>query len=217
MNMHAAAGLTEVFLTAYQALVDLANVQSGERVLIHAGASGVGLAAIQVAQYLGCDVAVTVSNQKKQSVCLAYGANLAINYNETDFVDGVRNKWKQGVDVIIDVVGGDYVNRNLDVISTDGRIVNLAMLGGRYVENFDLAKLLSKRVSITGSTLRNRSQQYKSGLIYRFTEEILPAFSSNELKVPLDSIHAASELRDAHALMESNQTAGKLIGFWPER
>lgn len=214
MSMHSAAGLTEVFITAYQALVTIAKIQPGERVLIHAGASGVGLAAIQLAQLFGCDLAVTVSNQKKQATCQAIGANLAINYTNTDFVSAVKEKWKDGVDVVIDVVGGDYISRNMDVLNMDGRMVSLAMLGGAKVENFSLAKMLSKRIAFFASTLRNRSQQYKASIIQEFESKVLPAFASGDLKVPLDGVYNVEHIAQAHEKLASNDTAGKLVCYW---
>jgi len=216
LSMPMAAGLSEVFLTAFQALFSIGALQQGERVLVHAGASGVGLAAIQLARANHCDVAVTVSNERKQAICQAMGANLAINYKQQDFVEVIKEKW-QGVDLVIDVVGGEYVNGNMKVLNMDGRMVCLSMLGGRAVPQFDLAKLLAKRLSICGSTLRNRSQQYKARLIKDFEREYLPKFASGQLTVPLDAVYPAEKIADAHARLEANDTAGKLVCYWDER
>ncbi|MFC3095828.1 NAD(P)H-quinone oxidoreductase [Alteromonas sediminis] len=217
LTMSAAAGLSEVFLTAYQALFTIANIQAGERVLIHAGASGVGLAAIQLAKLHQCDVAVTVSSEKKGAVCKAYGANLIVNYQQQDFVNEIKSKWQHGVDVVVDVVGGDYIPRNMNVLNMDGRIVCLSMLGGRMVEQFDLARLLAKRITLFGSTLRNRSQQYKAKLTREFEALYMKKFASGELKVPLDAVFKAEQVADAHAKLEANDSVGKLVCYWDDK
>src|SRR5690606_37744613 len=132
-------------------------------------ASGVGLAAIQLAKYSDCQVAVTSSSAEKLAACQANGADLLINYHQQDFVEVIRQQWSR-VNAIIDVVGAGYLNRNLKVIELDGTIVQLAMLGGRYAEQLDIALLLGKRVKLQGSTLRNRSDDYKARLVQSFQQ-----------------------------------------------
>lgn len=214
MELQTAAGLTEVFVTAYQALVSIANARAGERVLIHAGASGLGLAAIQIAQLMGCDVAVTVSSSKKQSVCRQLGANICIQRNDADFVEVLKDKWPEGVDIVIDVVGGDYINRNMQIMRMDGRIISLAIMGNRIVEQFDMARLLAKRISLHGSTLRNRSNLYKAKLIQQFEHDIMPAFDDEEIIVPMDTVYPVQQISEAHARIEANDTQGKLVCYW---
>jgi len=158
------AAMAEVFLTAYQCLFTIANLQPKAKVLIHAGASGVGTAAIQLAKYLNCTVTVTVGNEDKADACKALGADDAINYQQTDFVDWAKQK-AQNFDVILDVVAGEYVNKNISVCALDGHIVMLSMLGGRFAENIDVAKMLVKRVNIHATTLRSRSNDYKTKLL----------------------------------------------------
>lgn len=208
-----AAGIAEVYITAFQSLFKLGNLLPKQRVLIHAGASGVGLAAIQLAKRNGCYVAASASSAEKLATCQKYGADLLINYKQQDFAEKIKHSCKS-VDVVIDFVGGDYLNRNLKVLNTDGKIIYLAMLAGRYADKLDMALLLGKRASIIGSTLRNRTDQYKTQLISEFEHEWLAQFSSGHLKVNIDSYYAAKDIGLAHQRLEDSQTMGKLIGLW---
>ena len=205
------AALAECFLTAYQAMFVEFALQAEHSVLIHAGASGVGLAAIQLAKLLGCQVAVTASSANKLAACQQYGADTLINYNEQDFVEVLK---PTGVDLIIDFVGGDYVNRNLTVLKRDGCIIQLAMLAGRYVENFDTALLLGKRATFKGSTLRNRSNSYKTTLIKAFEQQCWSNLYNQQLKPVIDQVYDAKDVALAHEHMENNRNIGKLVCCW---
>ena len=213
MTMPEAAGIAEVFLTAYQSLFDIGNLQPEQNVLIHAGASGVGLAAIQLAKVLGAHVAVSASSEAKLDKCAEQGADLLINYKDEDFAEVIRQNW-HGVDMIVDFVGGDYLNRNLRVLNQDGTIVYLAMLAGRYADKLDMALLLGKRATIVGSTLRNRSDDYKGLLVKAFRDKWLHHFASSRLKANIDSYYASHDIDIAHQRLEQNETMGKLIGIW---
>ncbi|MFT5636695.1 MAG: NADPH2:quinone reductase, partial [Cognaticolwellia sp.] len=155
------AAMAEVFLTAYQCLFIIAELKPKAKVLIHAGASGVGTAAIQLAKSINCHVSVTVSRDEKAMACKALGADEAVNYQQTNFVSWAKEN-KRSFDVILDVVAGEYVNKNISVCALDGHIVMLSMLGGRFAENIDVAKMLLQRVSIHATTLRSRSNDYKT-------------------------------------------------------
>lgn len=213
MTMNEAAGCAEVFLTAYQALFSLGQLKNHQKVLLHAGASGVGSAAIQLAQLVGAKVAVTASSDEKLAFCQQLGAELLINYKQSSFAEQIKTQWG-GVDLIVDVVGGDYLNANVKSLNMDGRIVQLAMLGGRYVENFDMALMLAKRATLMASTLRNRSDEYKSQLIQGFVERFAEALAKRRLTVCIDSTFAASEIALAHQRLELNQSMGKLVCYW---
>jgi len=214
MAFFEAAGLAEVFLTAYQCLRTISHVKPAERVLIHGGASGVGLAALQLCRHWGVHSAVTASSENKLLQCKENGAELLINYHTHIFDEEVRGTWPSGVQMVLDMVGGDYLNKNLNVLSQDGRIVYLAMLAGRYADNLDMALLLSKRATITGTTLRNRSDAYKAELVQDFTSTCLPAFSTKELKVNVDTHYHIADITKTHARLESNDTMGKLVVSW---
>lgn len=213
MLMTDGAGVIEVYLTAYQALFALGHLSSDERVLIHAGASGVGLAACQLASRIGAEVIVTASNDAKLDACKAAGASTCINYKQEDFAEVLREQ-KKSVDVVVDVVGGDYFNKNLRVLSVDGRIIYLAMLGGRYVDKLDMALLLGKRARVQGSTLRNRSDIYKAELIASFAKDCLAGFSQGTLKPNIYNVFAVEDTGIAHRHLEQNESIGKFVVTW---
>ena len=208
-----AAGLAEVFLTAFQSMFEVADLQGKQKVLIHAGASGVGLAAIQLAKVKGCMVAVTASNDLKLRKCAELGADLLINYQQQDFVQCIKQSWR-GCDLVIDFVAGDYLNRNLQVLNMDGSIVNLAMLSGRFVKQLDMGLVLGKRANIMGSTLRSRSDSYKQNLIVHFKQQFMHMFDTAELLPTIDTVYAADQVSIAHQRIEDNDTMGKLICCW---
>lgn len=209
-----AAGLSEVFLTAYQCVRQIGDLQSGQKALIHAGASGVGLAAIQLCRMMGVTTAVTASGASKLAVCEQMGAAVLINYKQQDFAAVLNNQWESGPNFVLDVVAGDYLNRNLSVLHQDGTIVYLAMLAGRFADKLDMALLLKKRATIIGSTLRNRSDEYKAALIANFSRDFLCAFSCGDLKVHLDTVYPAAQIQKAHERLETNDTIGKLVITW---
>ncbi|USD39180.1 NAD(P)H-quinone oxidoreductase [Ferrimonas sp. SCSIO 43195] len=205
LSFEQGAAIPEAFLTAYQALFALAGLRAGETVLIHAGASGVGSAAIQLAHHADATVVVTCSSEAKAEYCRQLGAHQAINY--------CSGPWPQacpGVDVVVDVVGGDYLKGNLKVMNRDARLVSLSMLGGRYGE-LDFAPLLSKRITLMGSTLRNRSEAYKANLISDFEAEFGAALAEGELRATVDSVYPWSQVETAHQRMTDNQNCGKLL------
>lgn len=213
LSMVQAAGVAEAFLTAYQAMFMVADLQAKQKVLIHAGASGVGLAAIQLAKMKSCLVAVTASSEKKLEKCAEQGADLLINYQQQNFAQCIKEEWK-GCDLVIDFVAGDYLNRNLKTLNVDGTIVYLAMLAGRFADPLDMALMLGKRATITGSTLRNRSDTYKSRLIKGFSQDFLAKFASKQLRPCIDKVYPANEVGLCHQRLENNDTMGKLICYW---
>jgi len=205
------AAIAEVFLTAYQSLFSIAKLQTKQSILIHAGASGVGCAAIQLAKTKDCFVAVTVSSDEKAQACLALGADVAINYHESDFVQWTKEHFKQGFDVIIDVVGGEYLSKNINVIALDGTIVILSMLAGRFCEQFDIAKLLLKRATIQASTLRNRSNEYKTKLVKEFTQDSAKQFITGKIKAVISHELSWQDAQAAHQIMLDNKNIGKIV------
>ena len=214
VSMEAAAGLAEVFLTAYQALFSLCESKSGERALIHAGASGVGLAALQLCRLKGIETAVTASTAEKLTLCEQMGASVLINYKKQDFSEVLAAEWQKGANAIVDFVGGDYLNRNLQVLAKDGSIVYLAMLAGRYADQLDMALMLTKRARIQGSTLRSRTDEYKSSLIQAFTRDFLGEFATGNLQVNLDTVLSVEDISQAHQRLEQNDTQGKIVVRW---
>jgi NADPH2:quinone reductase len=213
ISMQHGAGIAEAFLTAYQSLFLVANLQAKHKVLIHAGASGVGLAAIQLAKLRDCPIAVTASSQQKLTKCAEQGAKLLINYHQQDFAEVIKENWG-GCDVVIDFVAGDYLNRNLQTLNVDGTIVYLAMLAGRFADPLDMALMLGKRATIAGSTLRSRSDDYKRRLISGFSQDFLTSFASNQLQPNIDTVYSAKDVGLAHQRLEDNDSMGKLICYW---
>lgn len=211
MSYEEAAAVPEVFLTAFQALHWLAGLREGETVLIHAGASGVGTAAIQLAVDAGAEVVVTASAGKHE-LCLDLGASHAIDYKSEDFAERVLALTAgRGADVILDFIGAAYIDANLRAVALDGRIVILAMMGGSRVESLDLRHLFRKRVSLITSTLRNRSDEYKQALTADFGVHALPLMADGRLKPVIDSVFDVADVRRAHEHMEANRNAGKIV------
>ena len=212
LSFEEGAGIAEVYLTTYQALIWLGELHPKENVLIHAGASGVGTAAIQMAKVEQCTVMATAGSEAKLKVCRDLGADLAVNYRETEFADKILQTTQgQGADVIIDFVGEPHFSQNMNCIAQDGRLVFLALLGGATVESFELGLLMQKRIKLMGSTLRNRSADYKIALTREFAHSYLHKFETGELKVVIDRVLPLEEVAAAHTTIESNENIGKII------
>ena len=204
-----AAAIPEVFLTAWDALVVQGGLTSGRWALVHAGASGVGTAAIQIAKAIGARIAVTCSAGKR-TACEHLGADLVLERSPSDWASELAAAVPGGVDVIVDVVGGDEANRNLSVISVGGTIVQVGLMGGAKVE-LNLGLVLVKRVHLIGTTLRARPLEQKVTLCQRFVAEVLPLFEAGKLRPVIDSRFALAEVADAHRHMEANANVGKII------
>lgn len=208
-----AAGISEVFLTAYQAMFLLGKLKQGETVLIHAGASGVGTAAIQLAKEIGAKVIVTAGTDEKCAFCKELGADQTINYRTNPNFDELTKEYSKnkGVDLLIDFVGADYMSRNIDAMSLDGRIVMLAFMSGAKADGVNLAKLLTKRITFIGSTLRARTNDSKAQLVHGFQKQFLPLFNEKRLRPIIDSVYPWENAGDAHDRIEKNLNIGKII------
>ncbi len=206
-----AAALPEAFLTAFQALVWLGNLAPGEKVLIHAGGSGVGTAAIQLAKSLGGEVYATAS-QAKHETCRGLGASMVYDYQQEDFAEMIDlHTHHKGVDLILDFIGGPYFQRNLNLLARDGRLVMLGFLGGALAEDVNLGPVLRKRLSILGSTLRNRDDDYKARLSQATQAYVWPRLETGQLRAIVDREFSWTQAADAHHYLESNQNIGKVI------
>lgn len=206
-----AAAIPEVFLTAFQSVVWLGKLKAKEHILIHAGASGVGTAAIQLSRAQEARVIVTASAQKHQA-CRNLGAELAIDYAAGPFVVKVQDFTNgRGVDVIIDFIAGPYFEQNIECLKTDGRLILLASLGGGKIESFDLRKILTKRLMLIGSTLRSRPPDYQIMLTKEFAALALPLFPEGTLKPVVDKVFNWHMVSDAHRYMEANKNIGKIV------
>lgn len=205
-----AAAIPEVFITAWDALVVQGGLTSGRTALVHAGASGVGTAAIQICRAIGARVIVTCSTSK-MAACRHLGADLIIDYTQTDFVDAVKTFTKnRGVDVILDVIGGDYVDRNINCLATKSSIVQVGTMAGAP-QAVNVGALMFKRARIIGTVLRARPTDEKIATSRRFAEEMLPLFDSGALKPVIDSRYAFADIAKAHEHMAANANAGKIV------
>jgi len=205
-----AAAIPEVYLTAWDALVVQSSLMSGRWALVHAGASGVGTASIQIAKAIGARIAVTCSAGKVQA-CRDVGADVVIDYGSQDFVEEVNTATGDvGADVILDVIGGDYVDRNLRCLANQGTIIQVGLMGGGST-NINLGMVLGKRAKLIGTGLRVRPIEQKVALVQRFIREMLPLFDSGELKPIIDSRFTLDQIQDAHRYMASNANTGKIL------
>ncbi|MFP4512216.1 MAG: NAD(P)H-quinone oxidoreductase [Acidimicrobiales bacterium] len=205
-----AAAIPEVFITAWDALVRQGGLTAGRVALVHAGASGVGTAAIQIAKAIGASIIVTASTGKLDA-CRQLGADRAVDYTADDFVEAAKDlTGGRGVDVVLDVIGGEYLARNLDALTVGGRIIQVGVMGDASA-TFPLGALLPKRASLIGTVLRSRPVEEKISVTQRFAREMLPLFESRALAPVIDSRFRLEQIADAHRHMESNANVGKIV------
>jgi len=209
-----ASSLPETFFTVWQNVFHIAGLKAGETLLVQGGSSGIGVTAIQLAKALGAMVIVTAGSDDKCSACLALGADHAINYRSQDFVAEVqRITASKGANVVLDMVGGDYIGRELRCMAEDGRLALIAVQGGVKSE-IDAGLLLRKRLSIAGSTLRPRTVAYKTTLAQALRSTVWPLLESGRIKPVIHQVFPAARAADAHALMESSIHVGKIVLNW---
>lgn len=206
-----AAAIPEVFLTAYQAMFYEGKLKEGSTVLIHAGASGVGTAAIQLAKKRNIKVFVTCSEPKRQA-CLDLGADLAIDYKSEAFDEVVLKETDdKGVDMVLDFIGGPNFNRNINALATGGQLIQIAMMGGPKATEVNLYPILRKHITIIGTTLRSRALSYKADLISSFYSDYIQPISVGEINPVIDSVYPLDDIQEAHRLMEANKNIGKIV------
>ena len=206
-----AAGLPETYFTVWSNVFDRARLAPGESLLVQGGSSGIGVAAIQLAAALGNTVYATAGSDEKCAACIKLGAKRAINYRTEDFVEVLKKETAgRGVDVILDMVAGDYVPREIESLADDGRLVFIALLGGSKAP-LDLSAVLRRRLTVTGSTLRPRPVSFKAAIAKRLREVVWPLIDSGRIKPVLFRTFALAQAADAHRLMESSQHVGKIV------
>ena len=214
LSLVQAASLPETFFTVWSNVFERAYLQPGESLLIQGGSSGIGVTAVQIAKALGATVLVTAGSDEKCAACIALGADHAINYKTSDFAEDVNRLTNgNGVDVILDMVGGSYVAREVGCLAEDGRLVIIAVQGGVKAE-FNAGLVLRKRLTLTGSTLRPRSLKFKAGIAAALKEKVWPLIASRAIKPVIHSTFPAADAAKAHTLMESNQHIGKIVLTW---
>ena len=209
VDLSEAAAIPEVFLTAWDALIVQGGLTSGRWALVHAGASGVGTAAIQIASAIGARIAVTCS-EGKMAACRELGADLVLERSPADWSTALRDAVPGGVDVVLDVVGGEEADRNLAVVRSQGTIVQVGLMGGGRT-SVNLGLLLTKRAHWIGTTLRARPIEQKVAVARRFAAEMIPLFEAGVLRPIIDSRFALADVADAHRRMEANANIGKIL------
>ncbi len=214
LTMLQAASLPETVFTVWQNVFHIAGLKAGETLLVQGGSSGIGVTAIQLAKAAGCSVIVTAGSDEKCAACVALGADHAINYRSQDFVaETLRLTGGKGANVVLDMVGGDYIGRELKCLADDGRLALIAVQGGVKSE-IDAGILLRKRLAIVGSTLRPRSIAYKTLLAQALRRTVWPWLEAGRVKPVIHQVFPAAQAADAHALMESSTHVGKIVLNW---
>ncbi|MEQ8365382.1 MAG: NAD(P)H-quinone oxidoreductase [Roseicyclus sp.] len=208
LSMAQAAALCETFFTVWTNVVLRGRLKAGERFLVHGGSSGIGTTAIQLASHFGARVFATAGSDDKCAACLGLGAERAINYQDEDFVDVLRAAG--GADLILDMVGGDYLPRNVRALADDGRLVQIAFLQGPKVD-LNFAQLMVRRLTITGSTLRPQSDAAKADIAAGLAEQVWPLLSAGRIAPVMDQVFELEDAAAAHARMESSQHIGKIV------
>ncbi|WP_026909062.1 NAD(P)H-quinone oxidoreductase [Paucisalibacillus globulus] len=212
LSFSEAAAIPEAFLTAYLNLVLLGELKEKEFVLIHAGASGVGTAAIQIAKEIGATIIVTAGSKEKLDYCLNLGADFAINYKDGDFSDKMMEiTQNHGVDLILDFVGASFWQYNLDSISIDGRWILIGTLGGSEVNHVNIGLFLSKRIKYMGSTLRSRTPEFKIELTQAFKQFGIKGLEIGTIKPVIDKVYNWTDVEKAHMRMKENRNIGKIV------
>ncbi|MDZ7360892.1 MAG: NAD(P)H-quinone oxidoreductase [candidate division KSB1 bacterium] len=211
LSFEQAAAIPEVFYTAFVNLFLEGELQAGESLLIHAGGSGVGTAAIQLAKQAGAKIFITAGSEEKIQRCLSLGADFGINYKTEDFAERIfQLTGQKGVNIILDGVGGKYLSPNLSLLQWQGRLVLIGLLGGAKAE-IDLALVLRKRLRVIGSVLRSRSLAEKVAITAAFKEKVLPLFLNRQIHPVIDSVFSLAEVDKAHAHVAANKNFGKVV------
>jgi putative PIG3 family NAD(P)H quinone oxidoreductase len=211
MSERDAAAIPETFFTVWTNLFERGALKKGERTLIHGGTSGIGTTAIQLARAFGATVYATAGSPEKCAACIRLGASLAIDYTHDDFVAAIKEETAgEGVDVILDIVGGEYLPRNLDCLRLDGRLVQIGLMGGART-SLNLAPVLQKRLTLTGSTLRARTPDEKGAIARALESHVWPLLERGDVRPIVHAEFPLARAADAHRLLESGQVIGKVI------
>jgi NADPH:quinone reductase len=212
LGIVAAAGIPENYFTVFDNVFTRGRLVAGETLLVHGGSSGIGSTAIQLAKQSGARVIATAGSSDKCAFCKTLGADFTIDYKTQDFVEEIRKiAGKQGVDVVLDMVGGTYLQRNLSVMAAEGRLVQIGFLQSAKVENFDMRPIILRRLTVTGSTLRARNVQQKAAVAAALREKIWPLLDKGLVKPVIHTTFPLEQARQAHEMMESSSHLGKIL------
>ena len=211
LDMIKAAAVPETFFTVWNNVFERGRLAAGEWLLVHGGSSGIGTTAIQLGKAFGAKVIATAGSAEKCQACLELGADKAVNYRSEDFVAACKEATGgKGIDVTLDMVGGDYTERNIAAAAEDGRIVQIAVLGGAEVK-LNIARLMMKRLTLTGSTLRPRTREVKAGFARALEAKVWPLLAAGKIKVVMDSTFPFTKASEAHRRMETSAHVGKIV------
>jgi NADPH2:quinone reductase len=211
-DLAASAAIPETFFTVWTNVISRGRLQPGESILIHGGSSGIGYTAIQIAKQFGAVVFTTVGTEQKAKFCLELGADHVINYRTDDFVTEInRITGARGVDIVLDMVGGPYIKKNISLLRPEGRLVQIAFLQGSTVSDFDFMPIMLRRLTVTGSTMRPRSIREKASIAQALRERIWPLLESGQIKVVIYKIFEFSRVADAHRMIEGGEHTGKIM------
>ena len=206
-----AAAIPECFLTCWSNIVERGKIKENQNVLIHGGSSGIGTTAIQILKIFKANIFTTVGNEFKKNICEELGANVVINYNKDDFFKIIKEKTaKKGINLILDMVGGCYVQKDIDLLSNDGRLINIAYQKGSKI-NLNLMKVMLKRLVITGSTLRIRDEDFKGEILTKVEMNVFPKIKSGLIKPIIDSVYDLNDVIKAHKRLYENKHIGKVV------
>ncbi len=206
-----AAAIPETFFTVWHNVFERGHLKAGEKFLVHGGSGGIGVTAVQLAKAFGATVFTTVGSDEKCEAARALGADVAINYRTQDFAQVIKSETAgKGVDVILDMVGGDYIEKNIRALADDGRLVNIAFQNGSTA-TIDFLRVMLKRLTITGSTLRIRAPEVKGEIARAIEEKVVPLILSGKIKIPIDSTYPMARAADAHVRIESSAHIGKIV------
>jgi NADPH2:quinone reductase len=212
LDLATCAAIPETFFTVWTNLISRGRLRSGEKVLIHGGSSGIGYTAIQMAKHFGAVVFTTVGNEEKANFCLGLGADHVINYRTHDFVAEIKRiTGSGGIDIVLDMVGGPYIEKNISLLRLEWRLIQIAFLQGNTVSNFDFLPIMIRRLTVTGSTLRPRTVEEKASIAQALRENVWPLLETGQIKVVVSKIFNLSEAAGAHRTIESGQHTGKIV------
>lgn len=211
-DLATAAAIPETFFTVWTNVVTRGRLQPGESILIHGGSSGIGYTAIQIAKKFGAIVFTTVGSEQKAKFCRELGADHVINYRAHDFATEIKKvTGARGVDIILDMVGGPYIEKNIGLLRLNGRLIQIAFLQGSTVSDFDFMPIMLRRLTITGSTLRPRSVEEKASIADALREHVWPLLESGQIKVVVYKTFQFSEVAEAHRMIERGEHTGKIV------
>ena len=209
LNLKQAASIPECFFTAWSNLVQRGGLKEGDSVLIHGGTSGIGLASIEILKLFKAKIFTTVGSTEKKEFCKSIGVNYIFNYKEEDYFKEIKKKIK-GLNLILDYIGGEYINKNINLLANDGKLINIGFQNGSRAE-INLMKIMLKRLTISGSTLRIRDNNFKSKILKELTEYVFPYFKTRQVKCYIDSVFPLSEASKAHKRLDEGVHIGKVI------